>query len=683
MKRRDFQEVTLSLSAPGTLVVDDSREPSHSSAPPSFSIRRQSSLDNDQLQRRPAVQRQHRLVGSTQSLHTSTRSSRSSTSTLRESDTDTADYESTPVTNLSASTRPKDRADISSVARNKGSPVVATRPSEARKSKSTGAKVGNFVNKSKVSVLGRIVSSVSRENSSKFHQSASPSPTSATVHQPVQGEAQPQMEVESLEKRVDDWIVGLKAALQLDAQDQQEDALEAYNRLNRQITKGAIYDYEQLTCDQKKLLSHVLTCLDQRTQYLKINLKGSRGQINTPGYASAAPTSRELTSVSPEGVALKELNKCVEVLQTISRMVSKARVPVVLVYRERKHRTHHRHEEKGQSNKVVFAKEKRDFLSLLGLPGAMISEKGIDFTVRPNTASVNKRQRESLKNNNATDATDVGEMEPDEKNGGAAVQTDLDDSESPKTTRKILQQYLPFKKKGSVSPQPDDSTTEDAESDTKEEEEEFADVRSTLSCDSCSSDESNETDDESDINTDTTVSEIYAHQESVKPPPFCEMGFTYVVLAMEKLGVKNTARLVSPFVRVSIRDPQGELVGAGAMQDTAVWEVVNKNYLRAPSQVHLQRALEELPDDMAIFLELRHHRPERGVVSTLCYTFLERQDLSNGEFVCELYNPPVDYTRKALNTYTEKAFFLHLEVMLKMAKCEVESLESPQSLTSS
>ncbi|XP_053628043.2 axin interactor, dorsalization-associated protein [Cherax quadricarinatus] len=427
------------------------------------------------------------------------------------------------------------------------------------------------------------------------------------------------------------------------------------------------------------MLGQVLTCLDQRTQQLKTTRKGSLGQINKPGFASAAPTSKNLISVSPETVTVKELNRCVDRLETIKRMVSKAKVPVVLVYRERKHRTHHRHEEKGQSNKVVFAKEKRDFLSLLGLPGAMISEKGIDFTVRPNTASNIKRQKESLKNNNATETTDVGEMEPDEKNGGAAVQTDLDNSESPKTTRKILQQYLSFKKKGSVSPQPEDSTTEEAESETKDEE--FADVRSTLSCDSCSSDESSETDEETDINTDIAVPGVYAHQESIKPPPFFEVGMTYVVLAMEKLGVKNTARLVSPFLRVSVRDPQGKLVGA--TQDTEVWEVVNKNYLRAPSQVHLQHSLEQLPDDMAIFLELRYHRPEKGSISTLCYTFLERQDLSNGEFVCELYNPPVDYTKKSLITYTEKAFFLHLEVMLKMAKCEVESLESTHSFNSS
>ncbi|XP_071513674.1 uncharacterized protein [Panulirus ornatus] len=680
MRRRDFQEVALSLTAPGTLLREDPPGPSPPAAA-AFTIRRQSSLEQ---QRSPPLHRQ-RLAHRTGSHQTLSRSS--TASTLRESDTDTADYESTPVNDLLASTRPKHCTPTSSsVARTAGQPGAPASSSDLTPTDSSSTKSSLSLVKSDSSVLGRILSSSGIRKTSSGARQKSPRGARACptpVQHPVRGVTQPQpMEDVGVCERVNGWIADLRAAIQHDTQARHEDALDAYNRLNCQMTKGAIYDYEQLTCDQKKLLGQVLSCLDERAQQLRSSLKGSRGHINKAGFASAAPVSKDHPSGRSEAAALREVTRCVEVLETIKRMGSKARVPVVLVYRERKHRTHHRHQEKGQSNKIVFAKEKRDFLSLLGLPGAMISEKGIDFTVRPNTASVQRRQKEAMKNNNTTETTEVGELEPDEKNGGAAVQTDLDDSESPRTTRKILQQYLPFRKKGSVSPQPDESTTEELDSDTKEEEE-FADVRSTLSCDSCSSDESSDTDVEADLATDTAVSEAYVHRESIKPPPFHEMGFTYITLAMEKLGVKNTARLVCPFVRVSVRDQNGELVGAGLVQETAEWEVVNKNYLRAPSLVHLQRPLEEMPQDMAIFLEVRHLKPARGVLSTLCYTFLERRDLSNGDFICELYGPPVDYTRKALSTYTEKAFFLHLEVRLQMAKCEVESLDSQHSINSS
>nr|XP_053635230.1 uncharacterized protein LOC128690550 [Cherax quadricarinatus] len=227
MRRREFREVALSLSAPGTLAGNDSQQHNQSSvSATAFGVRRQMSMDQVQ-QRRSAVQRQHKLVGSTHSLYTSSTSS--TASTLRDSDTDTADYESTPINNLLATDQHKKRQETS-VARNKGSPVVPTGETRARKIKPSGAKATNFISKSERSVLGRIVSSVSRENSSKVRLSSSAAPTSAIVQQAVQGDAQTHMEEVNVQQRVDGWIMGLKAALQLDAQDKQEEALEAYNR---------------------------------------------------------------------------------------------------------------------------------------------------------------------------------------------------------------------------------------------------------------------------------------------------------------------------------------------------------------------------------------------------------------------------------------------------------------------
>ncbi|XP_064110750.1 axin interactor, dorsalization-associated protein-like isoform X2 [Macrobrachium nipponense] len=467
-------------------------------------------------------------------------------------------------------------------------------------------------------------------------------------------------------------------------------------RLNRNITKGAIYDYEQISCDQKKLLGQVLTCLDMRTQQLRIKLEGSRAQICKPGLASTGPLSKDAITSTAETMALNELTKCLEVLDTIRRMVSKTKVPVVLVYRERKHRTQHRHEEKGQSNKVVFPKEKRDFLSLMGLPGSMFSEKGFDFTVRPNTATaLRKLQEEEAQNNrdNQTrDTTDVGEIEPDEKNGGTAVQVEDDDTDSPKTTKKNLLTYLPFMKRTSVAPHPELEDAEgrdieeaaDDEEEEEGEEEEAADARSTLSCDTCSSAGSSDTEEELEDVTDTPVAgATYAHKESVLPPPFKEIGSTYITLGLEKVGLKNTGRIVCPFIRVSVRDSQGNILSPESTQESGEWEIINRNYLRAPSQIHLQCSLENIPEDAAIFLELRHYRPQKNIISTLCYTFLDRHHLSNERFVCELYTSPVDYTRKDLKNYSEKAFFLHLEVMLRQASCEVQTLDSPKSTASS
>ncbi|KAK3885357.1 hypothetical protein Pcinc_010436 [Petrolisthes cinctipes] len=408
-----------------------------------------------------------------------------------------------------------------------------------------------------------------------------------------------------------------------------------------------------------------MTCLDQRTHFLKAKLKGLDVTLLTGENSRAAEVD-----------GLAEMEGCIEVLETIKRMRGKGKVRVVLVYRERRHRTHHRHQDKGQSNKVVFAREKRDFLSLLGLPGAMISERGLDFSVRPNTATAGKRMAAEAQAD-MKKQQEEGELEPDEKNGGGAVATEggsggeeCEVGGSPRRARQLLSRVVPFMKRGSVSPQRQDTPSTNRSRSASiepqsqsDQEASMCDARSTLSCDSCSSDENSETEDETDLVTDTAVPGTYIHRESLNPASLAPDD-NHITLELDKLGLKKTTRLVSPFLRVSVRDSSGGLVWGSSVQETGQWEVVNKHYLKADAKVHIQPTLDDLPNDMAIFLELRHHRPDRGVLSTICYTFLERQDLSSGEFICELYSPPVDYTRKVLHTYTEKAFFLHLSVNL-------------------
>ncbi|XP_068246163.1 uncharacterized protein [Palaemon carinicauda] len=701
MRRRTFQEVALSLTEPGTILHDGTgahmqqhhiSSTSFSPTPvetegAAFTLNRRSALEHRALhqkrthketsivQRVPLQEHQShrarhelaRQLSKTNILRQHPKhplSSSSSVSTLQDSETDSADYESTPVEN-----KPGRQAQTSS-----SSSVFRIVTSVRRKA----------------NTVRRTVAAISRSALSSGRSSSESS--SSAVQNPTQSRPQRPADMEDIgvSRRIDLWQSALKTAVDQDIHGQLDDALEAYDRLNRTITKGAIYDYEQLNCDQKKLLSQVLTCLDMRTQQLRIKLEGSRAQICKPGLSSTGPLSKDAITSAAETMALDELMKCLEVLDTIRRMDSKAKVPVVLVYRERKPRTQHRHEEKGQSNKVVFAKEKRDFLSLMGLPGAMITEKGLNFTVRPNTATAIRKLQEEDKNNSenqARDTTDVGEIEPDEKNGGTAVQVDEDDSDSPKTVKKNLLNYIPFMKKTSVGPHPateDPDERDTEEGDEEEEEEEAADARSTLSCDTCSSAGSSDTEEEFEDDTDTPVSgATYAHKETVLPPPFKEIGSTYVTLAMEKIGLKNTARIVFPFIRVSIRDSQGNLLLPDSTQESAEWETINRNYLRAPSQIHLQTTLEDIPEDAAVFLELRHYRPQKNIISTLCYTFLDRHHLANERFVCELYTTPVDYTRKDLKNYSEKAFFLHLEVILRQTSCDVQSLESQKSTTSS
>lgn len=112
----------------------------------------------------------------------------------------------------------------------------------------------------------------------------------------------------------------------------------------------------------------------------------------------------------------------------------------------------------------------------------------------------------------------------------------------------------------------------------------MCDARSTLSCDSCSSDESSETEDETDLVTDTAVPGTYIHRESLNPASLDHDGL-HITLELDKLGLKKTTRLVSPFLRVSVR---GEQVSVCLSQCTVrlhsgVSATVSLPYLHLPS----------------------------------------------------------------------------------------------------
>lgn len=49
-------------------------------------------------------------------------------------------------------------------------------------------------------------------------------------------------------------------------------------------------------------------------------------------------------------------------------------------------------------------------------------------------------------------------------------------------------------------------------------------------------------------------------------------------------------------------DRDGDLVEGASVQETGVWDVINKNYLRAPETIHMPLAIEDLPDGKHIAL---------------------------------------------------------------------------------
>ena len=350
-----------------------------------------------------------------------------------------------------------------------------------------------------------------------------------------------------------------------------------------------------------------MTRLDQRTQVLKISTGWSKGRVQL-GMPPLSPAI--INGEKDKDTTLEDLNNCIELFETIKMMCSSDRVPVMLVYRERRPRKQHRHSEKGRSNRITFAKEKRDFLELLGVPGQMITEHGFDYSVKPGSICIetdekkpniferpvsNHFEREFEQENNGmmTDQahniyqTSVGEETE-------LLKEENDESNEKKmkmVARTVSQQLIGFRSKHSVSPYPEEKVPEtekpepikqtppkkkkskkkkkkDKKKKKKEEEEEeeidlHPELRSVLSCDTCSSDEYVASDEEEEeeelLLTDEadaiTFNENTIHKETILPPPTYdedEEG-TFLTFAMEKIGVKDTYRLSCPFIRMSLR----------------------------------------------------------------------------------------------------------------------------------
>lgn len=327
--------------------------------------------------------------------------------------------------------------------------------------------------------------------------------------------------------------------------------------------------------------------LDQRIMTLKAALWKP---TSLTSVSSSPPTSKMCPAHDP---SLRELHNCLSLLDTVKAIASSRKMPVVLVYRERRHRTRHRHQEKGKSNKIVFAKEKRDFLQFLGLPGSMVTERGIDFNVRPNShlsngppTLIQKVQKNADEDSQDSESNEVKSIHenPDKTNGDVVEAPDEEEAAPPSLQSNsrsataspqlkpssgkeekrisIVGQFRGIRKRFSVSPQRDDQDStadqyrsyEALSSDGNLSREAPADARSTLSCDSCSSNESSLSDPgEREDSSDTAVLANYSHKEALLAPPLQSTGETYMVLVLEKVGLKKTDYLHSPFLRVSLR----------------------------------------------------------------------------------------------------------------------------------
>ena len=52
--------------------------------------------------------------------------------------------------------------------------------------------------------------------------------------------------------------------------------------------------------------------------------------------------------------------------------------------------------------------------------------------------------------------------------------------------------------------------------------------------------------------------------------------------------------------------------------------------------VQLHRPMQEVPGGSAIFLEFKHHKPKKSIISTKCFSFMEMDEIKPGRCYLEM-----------------------------------------------
>lgn len=142
-------------------------------------------------------------------------------------------------------------------------------------------------------------------------------------------------------------------------------------------------------------------------------------------------------------------------------------------------------------------------------------------------------------------------------------------------------------------------------------------------------------------------------------------GKTNIRITIDKIKLKDPSQYLSAFFTVSVYDAAGKLL-PGGVQDTPPTKLRDE-YIHFRQDVDLQVPLEDLPEGFAVYLEFKHFKPKKKIISTKCFSILELDEIKQAKEALtplEIYSKPVDYKRKKLNLLTEKPFFLFVSITL-------------------
>lgn len=142
-------------------------------------------------------------------------------------------------------------------------------------------------------------------------------------------------------------------------------------------------------------------------------------------------------------------------------------------------------------------------------------------------------------------------------------------------------------------------------------------------------------------------------------------GFDYLNITIDKIEIKNAGDYIDPFFTVSLKSLTAE--NLEEPQDTPTLMDKSSSAIHFGVTIQLHRPMQEIPGGSAIFLEFKHHKPKKSIISTKCFSFMEMDEIKPGRCYLEIYKKPTDFRRKKLSLLSSKALYLHLFLSIDRA----------------
>ncbi|KAG9399881.1 hypothetical protein AC1031_011302 [Aphanomyces cochlioides] len=137
-----------------------------------------------------------------------------------------------------------------------------------------------------------------------------------------------------------------------------------------------------------------------------------------------------------------------------------------------------------------------------------------------------------------------------------------------------------------------------------------------------------------------------------------------VTIFIEKIGLKDADRYIDPQIVVSVVDKTLAVVQDKV--ETAVAMGRQSPYIFFETSLTLEANLDKLrQNDCTIFFEFVHYKKDKRKKSVRCWTMLEMDEIKRGPLALELYAKPCDVSKRAVNLFTVKPLYLHIELQLK------------------